>query len=142
MSGHQDLLWVQDGTAKMSKSAESDLSRINLLDDADSIANKVKRAKTDAFEGLELDNPERPESRNLLTIYQLMTGYSKVSFIGSHNYYLVDFWKKAYFLCARQHVGALVMTSMRSEVESNSVMCRCIDIERADACLHMGSLGS
>lgn len=69
---------MQDGTAKMSKSAELDISRINLLDDPKTITNKVKKAKTDAFEGLELDNPERPESRNLLTIYQLMTGYSKV----------------------------------------------------------------
>lgn len=33
-----------------------------------------QRAKTDAFEGLEWDNPERPEARNLLTIYQCVTG--------------------------------------------------------------------
>lgn len=38
----------------------------------------VQRAKTDAFEGLEFDNPERPESRNLLTIYQCVTGMSQV----------------------------------------------------------------
>ena len=69
---------TQDGTSKMSKSAESDLSRINLLDDANAIRNKVKRAKTDTFEGLEFDHPERPEAHNLLTIYGLMTGNSKV----------------------------------------------------------------
>lgn len=68
---------LQDGTSKMSKSAESDLSRINLLDDANAIRNKVKRAKTDTFEGLEFDHPERPEAHNLLTIYGLMTGNSK-----------------------------------------------------------------
>lgn len=34
----------------------------------------LQRAKTDAFEGLEWDNPERPEARNLLTIYQCVTG--------------------------------------------------------------------
>ena len=62
----------------MSKSAESDLSRINLLDDAKSIKNKIKRAKTDALEGLELDNPERPEASNLLGIYSLCTGMSMV----------------------------------------------------------------
>lgn len=66
----------QDGTSKMSKSAESDMSRINLLDTPDSIALKIKRAKTDAFEGLEADNPDRPEARNLLTIYALVTGQS------------------------------------------------------------------
>ena len=63
----------------MSKSAESDLSRINLLDSPDAIRNKVKRAKTDEHEGLEFDNPSRPEANNLLTIYSLMTGSSKVT---------------------------------------------------------------
>ena len=63
----------------MSKSAENKLSRINLLDSADVITKKVQRAKTDAFEGLEIDNAERPEARNLVTMYQLMTGYSQVS---------------------------------------------------------------
>ncbi len=62
----------------MSKSDESDLTRINLLDDPKTITNKIKRAKTDAFEGLEAENLERPEARNLLAIYQLITGYSKV----------------------------------------------------------------
>lgn len=65
----------------MSKSDESDLSRINLLDDAKTILTKVKKAKTDMYEGLEDDNPERPEAKNLLAIYQLMTGYSKVRLI-------------------------------------------------------------
>ena len=68
---------AQDGTSKMSKSAENDASRINLADDADAIASKVKRCKTDAFDGLELDNPDRPEAANLLTLYQLATGKTK-----------------------------------------------------------------
>lgn len=71
------VMSLQDGTAKMSKSAESDSSRINLLDTPDQIASKIKRAKTDTFEGLEWDNPERPEAKNLLTIYQCVTGLSK-----------------------------------------------------------------
>jgi len=68
----------QDGTSKMSKSAELDASRINLLDDPATIVKKVKGAKTDALDGLEWDNPERPEARNLLAIYQLATGMSMV----------------------------------------------------------------
>jgi len=71
------VMSLQDGTSKMSKSAESDLSRVNLLDTPDSIVNKIKRAKTDAYEGLEWDNPDRPEAKNLLTIYQCATGLSK-----------------------------------------------------------------
>ncbi|KAL4524573.1 hypothetical protein Ndes2526A_g06693 [Nannochloris sp. 'desiccata'] len=71
------VMSLQDGTSKMSKSAESDLSRVNLLDTPNSIVNKIKRAKTDAYEGLEWDNPDRPEAKNLLTIYQCVTGLSK-----------------------------------------------------------------
>ena len=67
---------AQDGSSKMSKSAEADGSRLNLLDSPDTIVNKIKRAKTDAYIGLEFDNPERPEARNLLTIYSLVTGVS------------------------------------------------------------------
>lgn len=62
----------------MSKSAESDLSRINLLDDAKTVQNKIKRAKTDAADGLEWGNPDRPEATNLLGIYSLCTGMSMV----------------------------------------------------------------
>jgi tryptophanyl-tRNA synthetase len=62
----------------MSKSAENDLSRINLTDNAATIANKVKRCKTDAFDGLVFDNPERPECNNLLQIYQIASGRTKV----------------------------------------------------------------
>ncbi|GAB2284355.1 Tryptophan--tRNA ligase, chloroplastic/mitochondrial [Dionaea muscipula] len=66
-----------DGISKMSKSAPSDQSRINLLDPNDVIANKIKRCKTDSYTGLEFDNPERPECNNLLTIYQLVSGKTK-----------------------------------------------------------------
>ena len=41
------------------------------------LAAAPQRCKTDAFEGLEWDNPERPEARNLLTIYQCVTGLDK-----------------------------------------------------------------
>ncbi|XP_058074177.1 tryptophan--tRNA ligase, chloroplastic/mitochondrial isoform X2 [Magnolia sinica] len=71
------VMSLTDGLSKMSKSAPSDLSRINLLDAKDVIANKIKRCKTDSFPGLEFDNPDRPESNNLLSIYQLVTGKTK-----------------------------------------------------------------
>lgn len=71
------VMSLTDGRAKMSKSAPSDQSRINLLDPKDAIANKIKRCKTDSFSGLEFDNPERPECNNLLSVYQLVTGKTK-----------------------------------------------------------------
>lgn len=71
------IMSLTDGLSKMSKSAPSDQSRINLLDTKDIIANKFKRCKTDSFTGLEFGNPDRPECNNLLSIYQLVTGKTK-----------------------------------------------------------------
>ncbi|CAI9093578.1 OLC1v1029117C1 [Oldenlandia corymbosa var. corymbosa] len=71
------VMSLTDGLSKMSKSAPSDQSRINLLDSKDVIANKIKRCKTDSFSGLEFDNSQRPECNNLLSIYQIVTGKTK-----------------------------------------------------------------
>ncbi|KAF6254163.1 tryptophanyl-tRNA synthetase-like protein [Scenedesmus sp. NREL 46B-D3] len=71
------IMSLQDGSSKMSKSAENDASRINLTDTPDAIRNKVKRCKTDSVAQLEWDQPERPEATNLLTMYQLSTGKTK-----------------------------------------------------------------
>ena len=72
------IMSLKDGTKKMSKSEISDLSRINLTDDKDSIINKIKKAKTDPLplptniKDLEL----RPEAKNLLRIYSSLTNLS------------------------------------------------------------------
>ncbi|MBO3458975.1 tryptophan--tRNA ligase [Aetokthonos hydrillicola Thurmond2011] len=71
------VMSLTDGTKKMSKSDPSDMSRINLLDSPDEIAKKIKRCKTDPVRGLEFDNPERPESNNLLTLYMLLSSKTK-----------------------------------------------------------------
>ena len=71
------IMSLTDGTAKMSKSAPAENSRIGLLDPPDVIASKVKKCKTDPFDGLEYDNPERPEATNLLGIYELVTGKTR-----------------------------------------------------------------
>jgi tryptophanyl-tRNA synthetase len=70
------IMSLRDGAAKMSKSDPSDQSRINLTDDADQIAAKVRRAKTDP-----LPLPEtaeelkgRPEAENLVGIYAALAG--------------------------------------------------------------------
>ncbi|WP_427157950.1 tryptophan--tRNA ligase [Aliinostoc sp. HNIBRCY26] len=71
------VMSLTDGTRKMSKSDPSELSRINLLDPPDQIANKIKRCKTDPVRGLIFDDPERPECNNLLTLYMLLSGKAK-----------------------------------------------------------------
>jgi len=70
---------LRDGTKKMSKSDESDMTRINLTDDADAIAKKIRKAKTDPeplpsdVKGLE----SRPEADNLVGIYAGLADTSK-----------------------------------------------------------------
>ena len=73
------VMSLRDGSSKMSKSAESDMTRINLTDDTDLIAQKIKKAKSDAdvlpseLEGLE----GRPEARNLVGIFAGLSGRSQ-----------------------------------------------------------------
>jgi len=72
------IMSLKDGTKKMSKSELSDLSRINLTDDKDTIINKIKRAKTDIYplpSNVE-ELRKRPEARNLLGIYSSLTNVS------------------------------------------------------------------
>jgi tryptophanyl-tRNA synthetase len=70
---------LRDGLKKMSKSEESDMTRINLTDDADTIAKKIRKAKTDPeplpsdVKGLEA----RPEADNLVGIYAALAETSK-----------------------------------------------------------------
>ena len=73
------VMSLRDGSKKMSKSDPSDYSRINLTDDADAIAQKLRKAKTDAEplpsepEGL----TARPEADNLVGIFAALAGASK-----------------------------------------------------------------
>lgn len=67
------VMSLRDGTKKMSKSAESDNSRINLSDDAELIAKKFRKAKSDMEEGINYDIEKRPQASNLLTIYAALS---------------------------------------------------------------------
>jgi tryptophanyl-tRNA synthetase len=67
------VMSLRDGTAKMSKSDPSDYARINLTDDADTIARKVRRARSDSELGLSYEPERRPETANLLNIYAALT---------------------------------------------------------------------
>ena len=72
------IMSLKDGSKKMSKSELSDLSRINLTDDKDTIINKIKKAKTDPLpmpSSVEELN-ERLEARNLLGIYSSLNNSS------------------------------------------------------------------
>ena len=80
------VMSLRDGTKKMSKSDPSDQSRINLNDDADTIALKVRRAKTDP-EPLPSDVAglaDRPEARNLVGIYAALTDLTPADVLREH----------------------------------------------------------
>ncbi len=73
------VMSLRDGSAKMSKSDPSDMSRINLMDDDDLIAQKVRKAKSDAepLPGEAAGLAGRPEAANLVTIYAALAGESR-----------------------------------------------------------------
>ncbi len=77
------VMSLRDGTKKMSKSDPSDQSRINLTDNADTIASKIRKAKTDpeplpeTLDGLK----DRPEAKNLINIYAALSSRSAESVI-------------------------------------------------------------
>ena len=72
------IMSLRDGTKKMSKSEASDMSRINLTDDSDSIRKKIQKAKTDPFElpSAKEELVNRPEAENLLGIYATLANQS------------------------------------------------------------------
>lgn len=78
------VMSLRDGTKKMSKSDPSDNSRINLTDDAELIAQKIRKAKTDSEplpseeKGLE----SRPEADNLVGIYAALAACTKSAVLG------------------------------------------------------------
>jgi tryptophanyl-tRNA synthetase len=73
------VMSLRDGTRKMSKSEPSDMSRINLSDDADTIARKIQKAKTDPepLPSEEAGMRTRPEADNLVGIFAALVGTTK-----------------------------------------------------------------
>ena len=91
------VMSLRDGTKKMSKSDPSDLSRINLTDDADTIARKIQKAKTDPeplpseVAGL----AGRPEADNLIGIYAALAGKTKEAALAEFGGQQFSSFKKA-----------------------------------------------
>ncbi len=70
------IMSLKDGTKKMSKSDESEASRINLTDSEEDIIQKIKKAKTDndLIPDAESKLVDRPEARNLINIFSILNG--------------------------------------------------------------------
>jgi tryptophanyl-tRNA synthetase len=80
------VMSLRDGTKKMSKSDPSDNSRINLTDDADTIAQKIRKAKTDPepLPSEEAGLAARPEADNLVGIFAALNGTTKAQVLGDY----------------------------------------------------------
>ena len=91
------VMSLRDGTKKMSKSDPSDLSRINMTDDADTIARKIQKAKTDPepLPTEEAGLASRPEADNLVGIYAALAGTAKADVLGEFGGAQFSAFKKA-----------------------------------------------
>ena len=80
------VMSLRDGSKKMSKSDASDMSRINMTDDADTLTKKIRKAKTDPeplpSEAAGLEG--RPEAKNLITIYAALTDSTVDAVLAEH----------------------------------------------------------
>ncbi len=109
------VMSLRDGTKKMSKSDPSDMSRINLRDDADTIAQKFRKARTDSEPlpsepaGLE----GRPEARNLVNIYAAIAGVSAEAVLSEYGGRAFSEFKPALADLATAHL-APVTARMRA----------------------------
>lgn len=80
------IMSLRDGTAKMSKSDPSDMSRINLTDDADTMVRKIRKARTDAepLPSEEAGLAGRPEALNLVTIHAALSDCPVAAVLAEH----------------------------------------------------------
>jgi tryptophanyl-tRNA synthetase len=103
------VMSLRDGTKKMSKSDPSDLSRINLLDDADTVARKIQKAKTDP-EPLPTEKQGlagRPEAENLVGIYAALAGVDTATVLRDFGGGPFSTFKKALGEVAVEKIGPI-----------------------------------
>ncbi len=117
------VMSLRDGSKKMSKSDPSDASRINMTDDADTIAKKIRKAKTDP-EALpsELDGlKDRPEARNLVNIYAALAGISPQAVLDQHGGQQFSAFKPALVDLAVDHLAPISTEMARLMQHSDEI---------------------
>ncbi len=114
------VMSLRDGTKKMSKSDPSDLSRINIADDADTIAKKIRKAKTDPepLPGDEKGFEGRPEAENLAGIYAALSGRSIESVLGEFGGAQFSKFKNALADLAVEKIGPIGEEMKRISADS------------------------
>lgn len=101
------VMSLRDGKKKMSKSDASDLARINMTDDADAIARKIQKAKTDPepLPDNEADLEPRPEADNLVGIYAALADTTKAKVLAEFAGAQFSAFKKALAEVAVARIG-------------------------------------
>jgi len=101
------VMSLRDGTKKMSKSDASDLSRINMTDDADTIAKKIQKAKTDPLPlpGGEAELEKRAEADNLVGIYAALANKTKAEVLVEYGGQQFSTFKKALVELSVSRIG-------------------------------------
>ena len=101
------VMSLRDGTKKMSKSDASDMSRINMTDDADTIAKKIQKAKTDPepLPSEEAGLASRPEADNLVGIYAALAGTTRAGVLKEYGGAQFSTFKKALAEVAASRIG-------------------------------------
>ena len=132
------VMSMRDGSAKMSKSDPSDQSRINLLDDADAISQKIRKARTDpeplseTVEALKL----RPEADNLVGIYAALSGVTKEAVLAEFGGKGFGTFKPALADLAVARIGPIgadMRRLMADPAEIDRVLLKGVDKARAIA---------
>lgn len=131
------IMSLKDGTKKMSKSDPSDLSRINLIDDAELITKKIKKAKTDVLGDMPEDAAGlegRPEVANLVGIYAALAGTDKDAVLAEFGGKGFGTFKPALADLAVEHLSPIT-TKMREYLDDPAEIDRVLreGAERADA---------
>lgn len=109
------IMSLKDGTKKMSKSDPAENSRINLIDDADTIARKIKKSKTDTLGDMPVDVAAmagRPEVANLVGIYAALSGMDDEAVLAEYGGKGFGAFKPALADLAVAHLGPIT-TRMR-----------------------------
>lgn len=122
------VMGLDDGSKKMSKSEDTAGHAIYLLDSADEIRNKIKRAKTDSSSEIEFDK-SRPEIYNLLSIYQVLTKKSKQE--------IEDHFKDKGYAEFKEELAEVVVESLKPLQEKYKEITK--DPEYIDSVLKQGA---
>jgi tryptophanyl-tRNA synthetase len=117
------IMSLRDGTKKMSKSDPSDYARINLTDDADAVAQKIRKAKTDPepLPSEEAGLAKRPEADNLVGIFAALKGCGKAEVLRDHGGAQFSTFKAALIELAVETLAPIGVEMMRLKADPGHI---------------------